>query len=173
MALGRFCSVAVLAGCWLGASVSTGFSAKDSAITTSGLPVPRYWPYEYRSVFSPTDVIEEYTRPARVVENGRVVTVPALSEVERIDFEGVGTLEAFLTDGLRTVIRTIPAPTMREKTLRYPGHAVLMRALRETGFFSTEPVSVGGARVVPRALTEKLLFEKWRRPADEVVRVIR
>lgn len=136
-------------------------------IFVGGLPVPRYWPYEYRSVFSPTDVIEEYTRPARVVENGRVVTVPALSEVEKIDFEGVGTLEAFLTDGLRTVIRTIPAPKMREKTLRYPGHAVLMRALRETGFFSTEPVFLGGAQVVPRALTEKLLFEKWRRPADE------
>src|SRR2546430_16280345 len=42
MALGRFCSVAALAGCWLLASVSTGFSAKDSAVTTSGLPVPRY-----------------------------------------------------------------------------------------------------------------------------------
>lgn len=136
-------------------------------IFVGGLPVPRFWPYEYRSVFSPTDVVEEYTRPARVVENGRVVTHPALSEVEKIDFPGVGTLEAFLTDGLRTVIRTIPAPTMREKTLRYPGHAVLMRALRETGFFGGEPVEAGGVKVVPRALTEKLLFEKWRRPEDE------
>lgn len=136
-------------------------------IFVGGLPVPRFWPYEYRSVFSPTDVVEEYTRPARVVENGRVVTHPALSEVEKIDFPGVGTLEAFLTDGLRTVIRTIPAPTMREKTLRYPGHAVLMRALRETGFFGSEPVEAGGVKVVPRALTERLLFEKWKRPADE------
>lgn len=136
-------------------------------IYVGGLPVPRHFPYEYRSVFSPTDVIEEYTRPARVVAEGKVVTLPALSEVEKIDFPGVGTLEAFLTDGLRTVMRTVPARTMREKTMRWPGHAELMRALRETGLFSSEPVDVGRVRVAPRALTEKLLFEKWRRPAGE------
>jgi len=90
-------------------------------IYVGGLPIVRQWPYEYKAVFSPLDVIEEYTRTARFVENGRVVTRPALTDLERVDFEGVGTLEAFNTDGLRTLIQTIPAPNMKEKTLRYPG----------------------------------------------------
>ena len=113
-------------------------------------------------------MIEEYTRPARVVEDGRVVTRPALSEIETIEVPGVGTLEAFLTDGLRTLLTTVPARSMKEKTLRYPGHAEAMRALRECGFFETERVEAGGVSISPRAVTEKLLpahgsFPKGRR----------
>lgn len=83
-----------------------------------GLPRIRTWPYEYKTPFSPSDVIEEYNRPARLVDNGKVVTQPALSEVELIDLPGVGTLEAFNTDGLRTLIRTMKVPCMKEKTMR-------------------------------------------------------
>ncbi len=133
-------------------------------IYVGGLPAVRRWPYEYAIVFSATDVIEEYTRPARVVENGRLVVKPALSEVEHLDFEGIGTLEAFLTDGLRTVLSTIPARDMKEKTMRYPGHAELMRVFRETGFFGEKPVSVRGVPVSPRDLTERLLFAAWKLP---------
>ncbi len=60
-----------------------------------GLPQVRQWPYEYQAVFSPIDVLEEYTRPARYVSHGEIVVRPALSEIELIDFPGVGTLEAF------------------------------------------------------------------------------
>ncbi|MBN2001962.1 MAG: saccharopine dehydrogenase NADP-binding domain-containing protein [Anaerolineae bacterium] len=133
-----------------------------------GLPLIRHWPYEYKAVFSPADVLEEYTRPARFVEYGQEVVRPALSDAELLDFPGVGTLEAFNTDGLRTLQRTLGAPFMKEKTLRYPGHIDLMRIFRETGFFDAEPVEVGGARVSPLALTSKLLFEHWRlRPGEE------
>lgn len=128
-----------------------------------GLPVVRTWPYEYRAVFSPSDVIEEYTRPARYVVDREVVTKPALSEPELLDFPGVGTLEAFNTDGLRTMIRTCAdIPDMKEKTLRYPGHIEKMRMLRETGFFSKEPIDVGGAKVRPLDFTSKLLFPAWQ-----------
>ncbi len=127
-----------------------------------GLPEVRRWPYEYKAVFSPTDVIEEYTRPARVVEHGRLVFKPALSEVERVDLPGVDTLEAFLTDGLRTLLHTLDAPFMKEKTLRYPGHVELMRIFRESGFFDEAPIDIEGAAVVPRQVTEKLLFDAWR-----------
>ncbi len=127
-----------------------------------GLPEVRRWPYEYKAVFSPTDVIEEYTRPARVVEHGRLVFKPALSEVERVDLPGVDTLEAFLTDGLRTLLHTLDAPFMKEKTLRYPGHVELMRIFRESGFFDETPIDIEGAAVVPRQVTEKLLFDAWR-----------
>jgi lysine 6-dehydrogenase len=136
-------------------------------IYVGGLPFRRVRPYEYRIVFSATDVIEEYTRDARLRENGRMVVRPALSEPEEIDFPEVGTLEAVNTDGLRTLLVTSKAPNVREKTLRYPGHAALMRALRETGFFSAEPVEAGGVRIAPRALTERLLFSAWKRPEGE------
>jgi saccharopine dehydrogenase-like NADP-dependent oxidoreductase len=127
-----------------------------------GLPVIRRQPWEYKAVFSPIDVIEEYTRPARFVEEGRSVVRPALSDPELMDFPGVGTLEAFNTDGLRSLIRTIDAPNMKEKTLRYPGHIDKMRLLRETGFLSPDPIPVAGQMIRPIDLTAKLLFPQWK-----------
>jgi saccharopine dehydrogenase-like NADP-dependent oxidoreductase len=127
-----------------------------------GLPAVRRWPFEYKAGFSPIDVLEEYTRPARLVEHGQMVVREALSEPELLDFPGVGTLESFNTDGLRSLVSTLPnVPFMREKTLRYPGHIELMRVFRETGFFSKDTVEVAGARVRPLDLTAKLLFPKW------------
>jgi lysine 6-dehydrogenase len=127
-----------------------------------GLPKIRTWPYEYKAPFSPSDVIEEYNRPARFVENGKVVTKPALSEIELLDLPGVGTLEAFNTDGLRSLIKTMKVPHMKEKTMRFPGHAEKMRMLREAGFFGQKPLSVGGVDVRPLDLTSKLLFSIWK-----------
>jgi saccharopine dehydrogenase-like NADP-dependent oxidoreductase len=144
-----------------------GYAASQLARTETveiyvgGLPRERRWPFDYKAGFAPSDVIEEYVRPARMVEQGRVVVKEALSEPALLDFPGVGTLEAFNTDGLRSLLFTMDAPFMKEKTLRYPGHIDLMRAFRETGFFSKEPVSVGGQLVRPLDTTAALLFPKW------------
>ncbi|HEU5208442.1 MAG TPA: saccharopine dehydrogenase C-terminal domain-containing protein [Longimicrobiales bacterium] len=139
-----------------------------------GLPVQRRWPYEYRAPFSPIDVIEEYTRPARFRRNGQEITLPALSERERIEVAGVGTLEAFNTDGLRTLLTTSQTPTMIEKTLRYPGHAELMEVLRETGFFRTDFVKIGGTAVRPLEVSAKLLFAAWEfTPGEEDLTAMR
>jgi saccharopine dehydrogenase-like NADP-dependent oxidoreductase len=132
-----------------------------------GLPVRRSWPYQYKAPFSPIDVIEEYTRPARYVENGKLVTKAALSEPEHIDFDGIGTLEAFNTDGLRTLLKTMQIPNMREKTLRYPGHIEYMRVLRETGFFSKEPLTFKTISITPLEVTARLLFPHWKLDSDE------
>lgn len=146
----------------------------DAEILVGGLPVERVWPYEYRAVFSPLDVIEEYTRPARLIEHGLVVEKAALSDLELIDFPGIGTLEAFNSDGLRTLLFTVPADSMREKTLRYPGHVEKVRMLRETGFFGKHPVAVGGNWVAPLDLTAQLLFPLWEmRPGDRDLTVMR
>jgi len=143
-------------------------------IYVGGLPEVRSWPWEYKAVFSPRDVIDEYLRPARYVRDRRVVVGPALSERELIEFPGVGTLEAFLTDGLRTLTRTIDARDMQEKTMRYPGHAQLMEVLREAGFFSREPVQVGGAVVSPLDMTTALLIPEWKfEPGEGDVTVMR
>jgi saccharopine dehydrogenase-like NADP-dependent oxidoreductase len=139
----------------------------EACIYVGGLPFARQWPFEYSVVFSVADVVEEYTRPARLLEDGRLVTRPALSEVERLEVSGIGSLEAFLTDGLRTLLRTVPARTMKEKTLRYPGHAAKMEILRESGFFDGAPLELrGGTRVVPREVTERLLSRAWRLADD-------
>ena len=144
------------------------------AIYVGGLPTERIPPYEYRAVFSPIDVIEEYTRPARFVVGGQPVTRPALSDVELLDFEGLGSLEAFNTDGLRTLARTIDAPDMLEKTLRYPGHAEKMKLLRDTGFLSDEPIEVNGREVRPIDLATALLFPLWQlREGEEDLTVMR
>lgn len=130
-------------------------------IMVGGLPAERRWPYEYKAGFSPHDVIEEYVRPSRIVEGGQIVIKEALSEPELVDFPGLGTLEAFNTDGLRSLATTLKVPHMRERTLRYPGHIELMRVLRETGFFNKEPITVKGATVRPLDVTAALLFPKW------------
>lgn len=128
-----------------------------------GLPRVRTWPFEYKAPFSPSDVIEEYTRPARFIENGRTVTMPAMSGSELVHFRQVGTLEAFNTDGLRSLLHTMNhIPNMREKTLRYPGHINIIRALKETGFLDSEPVSINGTGVSPIDFTSRILFNAWK-----------
>ena len=143
-------------------------------IYVGGLPVVREFPYEYKAGFSPIDVIEEYTRPARYIENGTLVIRPALSDPEFLNFDEVGTLEAFNSDGLRTLAETLTAPNMKEKTLRYPGHIEKMRVLRESGFFSQDEIEVNGVKIKPIDFTSKLLFPMWElKEGDEEFTVMK
>ena len=130
-------------------------------IYVGGLPRDPQPPFFYKAAFSPHDVIEEYSRPARLVENGKIIIREALSEVESIDLPGVGTLEAFNTDGLRSLVHTMDAPSMIEKTLRYPGHVQIMRAFRDAGFFSKGLIKVGDCKVRPLDLTSALVIPEW------------
>lgn len=132
-----------------------------------GLPVIRRWPWQYKAVFSPVDVLQEYIRPARFVENGQLVIKEALSDSELVEFEHIGTLEAFNSDGLRSLIKTMEIPNMIEKTLRYPGTPELLRILRYTGFLGEAPVSVGDHEVRPIDMTASLLFPHWKLLPDE------
>ncbi len=140
-----------------------------------GLPVVREWPYEYKAVFSPIDVIEEYIRPARYVANGALIVKEALSDPELVHFDGIGTLESWNSDGLRSLIRTMPdVPNMIEKTLRYPGCIEYLRVLRESGFFSYDTVEVNGVPIRPIDVTAKLLFPKWKlKPGEQEFTVMR
>ncbi|HKI79970.1 MAG TPA: saccharopine dehydrogenase C-terminal domain-containing protein [Ignavibacteriaceae bacterium] len=127
-----------------------------------GLPFKKIWPFHYKAPFSPADVLEEYTRPARLRVNGEVIVKPALSDVEIVEFKNAGELESFNTDGLRTLLTTMKIPNMTEKTLRYPGHAEYMKVLRETGFFNKDEIDIEGQKVSPISLTSKLLFPIWK-----------
>lgn len=140
-----------------------------------GLPVVREWPWEYKAVFSPIDVIEEYTRPARYVQNGQEVVREALSDTELIEFPGVGTLESWNSDGLRSLIHTMShVPDMIEKTLRYPGCVEYLKVLRAAGFFSKDEVKVNGIAVRPIDVTAQLLFPQWKlKPGEEDYTIMR
>src|SRR5258705_1767168 len=133
-----------------------------------GLPKERKPPFQYKAPFSPVDVIQEYVRPARLMENGSVVTKPALSDREIISFEEVGELEAFNTDGLRSLVYTMKhIPDMKEKTLRYPGHIDLIIALQQAGFFETTPIRIEEVDISPLDFTSKLLVNQWKLEPEE------
>ena len=132
-----------------------------------GLPFERKLPFQYKAPFSPIDVIEEYTRPARLVENFETVTRPALTEPEFIHFENIGTLESFNSDGLRSILKTMKIKNMKEKTLRYPGHRKAMEQLRDMGFFSEEEISVKGKTIRPIDVAAAIMLPQWKYKTGE------
>lgn len=115
-------------------------------------------PWYYKAPFSPADVIEEYTRPARFICNGKVTTLPALSLPEILHFEPHGEFEAFLTDGVRTLLSAKNVDEIVEKTIRPIGYRDKIQLLIDSGFFSEIPIM--GA--TPRELTKKLLIDSWK-----------
>jgi lysine 6-dehydrogenase len=146
---------------------------KSFTCYVGGLPFERIYPYQYKAPFSPADVIEEYVRPARIKIKGEVVVKPALSEPELLNIKNVGTLEAFNSDGLRSLLKTLDIPDMKEKTLRYPGHRDTVMTLRDTGFFSEEEIEVNGLKVKPVDVASNLLFDIWKlNPEDDEFTVL-
>ena len=135
----------------------------DFECLVGGLPKTKKWPFCYKAPFSPIDVIEEYTRPARYVEHGEVVVREPLTDCEYVEFDKVGTLESFNSDGLRSIIYTMPhILNMKEKTLRYPGHVEYVKVLKESGFFNEKKVDVNGIAISPLDFTCKILFDEWK-----------
>ncbi len=132
-----------------------------------GIPRARNAPFEYKSPFPVLEVLEEYAGSAKMVEDGKVVVRPMLSETATIEFEGVGSLACLNSDGLRTLIRTMEIPDMLEKTLRYPGHADAMRIFRDAGFLNLTPIQVKDASVRPIDVTASLLSPQWMYGQDE------
>jgi saccharopine dehydrogenase-like NADP-dependent oxidoreductase len=134
-------------------------------IMVGGLPEKPVPPLGYVITWSPENLIDEYMRKARIVKEGKIIEVEALSGLEEIEFPEFGKLEAFYTDGLRTLPQTITdAYDMWEKTLRYPGHAEKIKLLKTLGFFEEEQIAVDGVSVSPRRLTVKLFEQKLRKP---------
>ena len=142
-----------------------------------GLPKNKIKPFEYKAPFSPIDVIEEYTRPARLFKNSKVVTVEPLTDLEILSFDTNENLEAFNTDGLRTLLQTMShVPDMIEKTLRYPGHAEKILILKKMGLFSEGIKKLKNISYRPIDIASQLLQEQWNLEKNEeeftVMRII-
>ena len=143
-------------------------------IMVGGLPEKPVPPLGYIVTWSPENLIDEYTRKTRIVKNGEIAEVETLSGLEEVEFPEVGMLEAFYTDGLRTLLHTVKdVNNMWEKTLRYPGHAEKIGLLRALGFFDEEPVSVDGVSLPPRKLTAKLFERNLQRPEIKDIVVLK
>jgi len=140
----------------------------DFECLVGGLPKNKKWPFYYKAPFSPADVIEEYTRPARYVEGGKLNIIEPLTDCQNVNFDKTGTLESFTTDGLRSLLLTMPhIMNMKEKTLRYPGHAEYVRVLKECGFFSKKKIEVNGINITPFDVTSRILFDEWKLDENE------
>ncbi len=127
-----------------------------------GVPKSRNVPLGYKSPFPVLEVLEEYAESGSMLEDGKLVIRPMLSETMTIDLDKVGTMACLNSDGLRTLISTMDIPDMFEKTLRYPEHVDLMRMLRDTGFLNTTPIQVEGISVRPIDVTSSLLSPLWK-----------
>ena len=137
---------------------------KEIQTMVGGLPKKKNPPWNYKAPFSPIDVIEEYTRPARIRVDGKTEIREALSNKQSLEVEGVGELEAFLTDGLRTLLdpksSLSEVPNLMEFTIRYPGHSDLIRKMISDGKFSNEIVK--GKKITRKEETSGKLFESWK-----------
>jgi len=170
------CGVAPgLANVLAGYGVSLMDEAEEIHILCGGIPQKPVPPLGYRIVFSTQGLVDMYCEKARIVMNGKIVEVDTLSGLEKVEFPGVGELEAFYTDGLSTLLRTMKGKVknMDEKTARWPGHAEKIRAFRDTGFFSTEPIQVDDVKIIPRKVAVSILDKTIRLGGEEDVTVLR
>ncbi len=142
------------------ASLDEVYSLK---IYAGGIPENPIPPLGYLVTWSPEDLIEEYIRPVRVIKDGKLVIKEPVSEVEKVLVPEVGELEAFLTDGLRSMLKTLKdVKEMEEKTLRWPGHAEKINLLKTLGYLDMDPVEANGGRVVPALVTANLFRRKLK-----------
>lgn len=133
---------------------------KAIRLYVGGIPVEPEPPFNYNIVFSLEGVFDHYTDPSHVLRNGQLEEVPSLSEIESIDFEGFGELEAFHTSGgTSTLTKTFPnIDKLEYKTVRYKGHAEKFQLLVDLGLLQrANKVTVNGTEVRVRDVMKEVL----------------
>jgi lysine 6-dehydrogenase len=164
------CGVAPgIANVLVGHAVGLMDEVDDVRIMVGGIPQKPMPPLGYKIVFSTEGVVDMCCGKAPIYRNGDVVEVDVLSGLELVDFPGVGKLEAFYTDGLSTLLRTMKGriKNMSEKTARWPGHVEKIQAMKGVGYFDTDPIDVDGVKVIPRRMTIRLWDKYLRLGKDE------
>jgi saccharopine dehydrogenase-like NADP-dependent oxidoreductase len=131
-------------------------------IYVGGIPDKLDPPFNYRTVFCLEDTMGEYCMPACYVKDNKLTEAPALSGLEEIEFQGLGKMEAFFTDGLRSAAVNMKGKFIAEKTIRWPGYVDTINVLKAAGCFNKEPITVDGQQVVPLKVTTELLRPLWK-----------
>jgi saccharopine dehydrogenase-like NADP-dependent oxidoreductase len=180
-AAARAAGISILPDCGLAPGLShlcCGHAAalgpvEELVIYVGGVAEDPNRPYGYVVTWSLDDLLEEYVRPARFVRDRRPVTLPVFSEMETLEVDGAGTMEAFLSDGLRTLIDTLPdVPNMSERTLRWPGHAAAVKPLVESGRFLDEFRATCLVES-PRDLVAMVVRARWKNRSARMTLVSR
>jgi lysine 6-dehydrogenase len=144
-------------------------------IRVGGLPQNPQPPLDYQLVFSVEGLINEYIEPARVIRDGKVVTVESMTEIESLDFpQPFGTMEAFQTSGgTSTLVETFlgKVQALDYKTIRYPGHCAKFKTMIDLGLCSSQLLEVDGVRVKPRRVLGELLVKNLPHDEPDVVLV--
>ncbi|MBI3859411.1 MAG: saccharopine dehydrogenase NADP-binding domain-containing protein [Thaumarchaeota archaeon] len=156
------CGVAPGLGGILLSKAVAEIDADEGHILVGGVPQNPLPPFDYKLVFSIVGLLREYIDDARVFRDGKVVKVKPFSTLETVEFpEPVGKMEAFCTDGLASLVYTMGGMrVLDEKTLRWPGHVSKMNVLMDSGYFSKEKLSFGGAMVSPLEMSWAVLGGK-------------
>ncbi|MEO8215460.1 MAG: saccharopine dehydrogenase C-terminal domain-containing protein [Acidobacteriota bacterium] len=152
------------------------FPEADSLhIRVGGLPKDPQPPLDYQIVFSVEGLINEYVEAARVVRDGKLITVESMTELETLDFpEPWGRMEAFQTSGGTSTLPQSLGTRIRNldyKTIRYPGHCERFKAMLDLGLGRSEPVAIDGISIAPRRLFGKLLVDNLPADGPDVVLV--
>ncbi len=142
-------------------------------IMVGGMSAEYVSPLGLSATWNIHDLIEEYLRPARLLRNGRLVSVNPLDEIYLVNIPGIGVLEAFPTDGLRTMLNTLTGlEELVELTLRYRGHCEKMRFLRDIGLLSNREIKVGGRHVNSASVLAELLRLSLPTVKDKLIMVV-
>lgn len=162
--------LAGILGYWLVDGLDSADSLK---LRVGGLPISPLPPMNYKVVFSVQGLINEYIEPAVVIRQGKLKTVPSLSELETLRFpEPFGELEAFQTSGgTSTLPQTLAGrvPDLDYKTIRYKGHCAQFKLLQELGFCDASLRSGPDGKMAPREMLAQLMTEKLDLPGPDVV----
>ena len=142
-------------------------SLDEGVIYVCGIPQELDPPFNYRTVFCLEDTLGEYVLPARYVQDGKLAEAPALSGLEEVDIPGIGKLEAFFTDGLRSAAYNVKGKFVAEKTMRWPGYVEAINILKAAGLLDSEPVEIAGTKIAPRDFAAAMLRPRWELRPDK------
>ena len=152
----------------VGYAVNLLGSVDSVEIYVGGIPSKPIPPLGYIITWNPLDLIEEYVRPARIVEDFNIKFVDPLETIVEVDLGDLGRFEGFISDGLRTLLRNVKVKKMREVTLRWPNHLSKMKFLRDIGLMSKELINISNVSVKPAEVLAKLLEIYLPKEADDI-----
>jgi lysine 6-dehydrogenase len=157
----------------LGYELASRFKECDEVhLRVGGLPQEPLGPLRYALFFSVHGLLNEYLEDAREIKKGEIISVPGLANIEPIAFEGIGTLEAFVTSGgTSTLPQTLLGKVKRldYKTIRYPGHVSALKTLRSLWMTSTKPYRFNGVEVSPRQMLARVLDDNLPKNAPDMI----